>query len=187
VIEARAPATQAYPSYAYFPRWQAAPDWVEPIADIFRKQKLNIDTRVTANVSDKVLAALTPGLESIGFRVEKGGPSKDRLYRPVFFADNGKPAREYEIDSYDPARKIALEVEAGRSVMGNAIYRDIIQMSLMVGVQYGVIAAPLEYRYNSGGRQTKNLSYRDCRSILDAIWAGNRLRLPFEGMLLMGY
>jgi hypothetical protein len=48
-------------------------------------------------------------------------------------------------------KRIALEVEAGRSTMGNAIYRDIVQMSLLVDVDFAVVAVPVAYRYQSGG------------------------------------
>jgi hypothetical protein len=30
-------------------------------------------------------------------------------------------------------------------------------------------------------------SYRDARNLLDAIYASNRLQLPLEGILLVGY
>jgi hypothetical protein len=44
-------------------------------------------------------------------------------------------------------------VEAARATMGNAIYRDLIQGSLMVDAQFLVLAVPVEYRYKSGARR----------------------------------
>jgi hypothetical protein len=38
-------------------------------------------------------------------------------------------------------------VEAGRATMGNAIYRDLVQASLIVDAKYLALAVPFEYRY----------------------------------------
>jgi len=43
------------------------------------------------------------------------------------------------------------------------------------------------YRHQSGGKEVSVSSYADARGILDAIYASQRLRLPFEGVLLFGY
>ena len=71
--------------------------------------------------------------------------------------------------------------------MGNAIFRDIIQMSLMVDATNAVIAMPQVYRYMSSGKSMANHAYDDGLGILDAIWSSRRLQLPFEGLLLIGY
>ena len=77
------------------------------------------------------------------------------------------------------------EVEAGRSVQGNAIYRDLIQMSLLVDVDYAVVAGPI--RYSFGVKATVTRPYQHCTTILEAIYGGRRLELPFKGFLLVGY
>jgi hypothetical protein len=182
-----AQASTAYPRYIYFPRWQAAPAWVAQVVQVFAVQQPAIDTATLANTSDVVLQLVRPGLETLGFQVEAGKLRENKLFRPVFFGENGQPERQYQIDSYHPQERIALEVEAGRSTMGNAIYRDIMQMSLLVDVDYAVVAVPVAYRYQSGGRVTTADSYRECRAILDAIYGGRRLELPFKGFLLIGY
>jgi hypothetical protein len=178
-----------YPRYVYFPRWQAAPSWVDQIVNVFFMHQHLIDTATEANKSDAVLHILKPQLETIGFQVEGAKPTGQKLHRPVFFGDNGQAERRYEIDAYHPDERIALEVEAGRSTMGNAIYRDIVQISLMVGVDYGVVAAPVSYRYENKktGKVITAESYKHCRSILDAIYGGRRLELPLKGFLLIGY
>jgi hypothetical protein len=68
----------------------------------------------------------------MGFTVERGKKRLGKLPRPVFFGDEGSYLRTYEIDAFDPTIGIALEVEAGRATMGNAIYRDLIQGSSML-------------------------------------------------------
>ncbi len=65
--------------------------------------------------------------EGAGFAVEQGKKKMGKLPRPVFFGDEGTYLRTYEIDAFEIDSGIALEVQAGRATMGNAIYRDLIQ------------------------------------------------------------
>jgi hypothetical protein len=71
--------------------------------------------------------------------------------------------------------------------MGNAIYRDLIQAALMVDAQYLALVIPAEYRYRSGSRTAKEPSYAKAYSVVEAIYSSERLSLPFEGLLLIGY
>ena len=50
-----------------------------------------------------------------------------------------------------------------------------------------VLAVMSEYRYRSGDRDQRNESFSLTNGQLDAIYASGRLRLPFEGVLLLGY
>jgi hypothetical protein len=43
------------------------------------------------------------------------------------------------------------------------------------------------YRHRSGGKTVTVASYTEARDLLDAIYASGRLRLPLEGVLLIGY
>lgn len=176
-----------YPTYKYYPQWRPAPEWVAQLATVFAQCQDVIDTAVNALKSDAVLTVLRPGLLQMGFEVENGKTPEGQLHRPVFFGENGNPSRQYNIDAYHPSHHIALEVEAGRATMGNAIYRDIIQTSLLVDVVYAAVAVPVSYRYNYGERVHTAASYRESVSILDAIYGGRRLELPFDGFLLIGY
>lgn len=138
--------------------------------------------------SNDVLRVLADDLETkMGFTVERGKKRLGKLPRPVFFGDEGSYLRTYEIDAFEPTNGIALEVEAGRATMGNAIYRDLIQGSLMVDAQFLALATPLEYRYQSGPRLAREPSYAKTYSVVEAIYGSQRLALPFEGVLLIGY
>ena len=128
----------------------------------------------------------SPGAGSARF-LRRAWQDGRRQALPLFFAENGSVERQYQIDAYNATTKVALEIEAGRSVLGNAIYRDLIQMSMLVDVSFAAVAVPIEYRYRSKDRQTFSSPYRDCTSILEAIYGGRRLELPFEGFLLIGY
>jgi hypothetical protein len=105
----------------------------------------------------------------------------------VLFGELGKEDMAYEVDAFHGGDGIALEVEAGRGARGNAVYRDLIEASLLVDADYLVLGVLQEYRHKSGGRPIVVRSYTDARSVLDAIYASNRLQLPFKGVLLIGY
>jgi hypothetical protein len=145
-----------------------------------------LDTATTHNKSNAALQLLRSGLETLGYLVE-GGEEQRTLYRPVHFGEYGKPDRQYHIDSYNSEHRVGLEVEAGRSIRGNAIYRDIIQTSLLVDVDYFALAIPQKYRFKVGGRGMEDRPYDAAVSILDAIYSCDRLRLPLKGVLLLGY
>jgi hypothetical protein len=137
--------------------------------------------------SNEVLSVIATDLRALGFDVEQGKQKAGKLPRPVFFGDEGSYLRTYEIDAFEPAGGVALEVEAGRATMGNAIYRDLIQGSLMVDARYLTLAVPFEYRYKSGKRTAREPSYMKTYSVVEAIYGSPRLELPFDGLLLIGY
>ena len=133
------------------------------------------------------MAELRPALEALDYQVETGKSASAKLRRPVLFGDEGSELVAYEIDAFHPAEGIAVEIEAGRGAFGNAFYRDIIRASLLVDARFLVLGAMVEYRYNNGKRHLTERSYEKTRGLLDAIYASGRLRLPFEGVLLIGY
>lgn len=178
-----------YPQWSYFPRNTTAPEWVAPLIAAVGSAIGNIDTRplpaedADRLTSDVVLAHVRPGLEALGYTVESGKKAEQKIHRPVLFGENGIPTVKYEVDAFHATAGIAVEVEAGRGAFGNADYRDIIRMSLMVDARFMVLMQPLAYRT---GATTKS-AYASSRDLLDAIYASQRLALPFEGALLVGY
>src|SRR2546422_119601 len=116
-----------YPFFVFFPKSQPPPDWVDDLTQAFADEHELLDTRTaTHKESDEVLATLRPHLEKIGFRVESGKRKTDKLSRPVSFGEMGEPSLYYEIDAFNEEYGIVLEVEAGRSIEGNAIYKDLV-------------------------------------------------------------
>ena len=71
--------------------------------------------------------------------------------------------------------------------MGNAIYRDLIQGSLLVDARFLVLAVPVEYRYKNKRTITTVRSYDNTYSVVETIYGSQRLALPFEGLLVIGY
>jgi hypothetical protein len=123
-----------YPLWRYFPARDRPPDWVEAFLGVVKSAKVSIDsTAVSALTSDKVLAFLRPGLVGLGYEVEAGKKASEKIRRPVLFGEQGTERVAYEVDAVHDDLGILVEVEAGRGARGNAIYRDLIRASLIVG------------------------------------------------------
>jgi hypothetical protein len=176
-----------YPRWIYYPRSERPPTWVRGVVAVFESQRMKLDTTTIHNKSDVALSIIRPGLEGLGFRVE-GGSNEPVIYRPVHFGEGGVPDRQYQIDSYHPKLRVGLEVEAGRSIRGNAMYRDIIQVSLIVDLEYFVLAIPQRYRFMKGGKgKQEDRPFEYGLTILDAIYSSGRFRLPLKGFLFIGF
>jgi hypothetical protein len=178
----------AYPRWAYYPTRDRPPDWVTAVVGAVATAQAEIDSaKVGGLTSDKVLSLLRPGLEGIRFRVESGKTQSDRITLPVLFGGQGIPRVRYDVDGVHDDLGVLLEVEAGRGARGNAVYRDLIRTSLIVDARYLALGVMQEYRHKSGGKNIVVRSYDDAKDQIDAIYASQRLQLPFEGVLLFGY
>jgi len=182
-----------YPHWSYFPRNERPPQWVTELVGVVEAHRVDLDTQPMPEAeserltSDRVLGVLRPGMVALGYTVESGKLAGQRIERPVLFGDNGHESVRYEIDAFHDDLGIAVEVEAGRGAMGNADYRDIIRMSLLLDARFMVLMMPLVYRYKSGSKTQQTSAFDRTRDQLTAIFASQRLRLPFEGSLLVGY
>ena len=67
------------------------------------------------------------------------------------------------------------------------MYRDLVRTSLIVDARYLALGVMKGYRHMNKGKEVVVQSYSDAKDQLDAIYASQRLRLPFEGILLFGY
>lgn len=179
---------QEYPRWIYYPIRTVPPAWVHDLVAIVKRQRSSIESPIVDGLtSDLVLAHLASGLIDLGYTVETGKRAGQKVRRPVLFGDQGRPRVTYEVDAIHDDLGVVVEVEAGRGARGNAVYRDLIRSSLIVGVRYLALGVMIEYRHQSGGRPTAARSFHEAREQLDAIYASGQLRLPFEGLLLFGY
>lgn len=177
-----------YPEWQYFPSSRRPPTWVGPLIAVFSAAQGAIDSSsVSSLTSDRVLEHVRLGLESLGFEVESGKRSAQKVRRPVLFGAQGSERVAYEIDGFHDGHGIVLEIEAGRGARGNAVYRDLVRTSLIVDARYLVMAVMSEYHHQSGGRPTIVRNYKETVDLLEAAYASGRLQLPFEGILLVGY
>jgi hypothetical protein len=177
-----------YPRWSYYPTRDQPPEWVAAFVGVVADSRAAIDSaQVTGLTSDSVLAHLRTGLEGLGFRIETGKKAADRITLPVLFGEQGRPRVKYDVDGVHEELGILLEVEAGRGARGNAVYRDLVRTSLIVDARYLALGLMDEYHHQSSGRPVVVRSYSDAKDQIDAIYASQRLRLPFEGVLLFGY
>jgi hypothetical protein len=138
-----------YPLWKYYPARDRAPDWVAGLVQAFADSAAQLDSRQGLQMtSDKALAHLRPALVALGFEIEGGKKSSDKLRRPVLFGEQGREERAYEVDGFHPVAGVALEIEAGRGTQGNAIYRDLIQTSLLIDARYLALGALIEYHHS---------------------------------------
>jgi hypothetical protein len=174
--------------FSTFPRTEPPPSFVGDMVTVFRQHESEIATETNDKglKSDDVLALLGPDLRQIGFQVEASKKKVDKLERPVFFGENGIPTLRYEIDGYHPEWKCGLEIEAGRGWMGNAVYRDLVQAAVMVGVDHLCLAVANVYRYKSSGKPATSRDYANTIQVAEAIYGHSRLHLPYS-LVLIGY
>lgn len=177
----------AYPSWSYFPRNVRPAGWVPAFVGSVAAHAAEVSTlQQQGPKSDEVLRILAPAWQEQGFLVETAKTLAGRIRRPVLFGAEGREAVSYEIDAWHDGHGIAVEVEAGRGAQNNADYRDIVRASLLVDARYLALLMPLRYAPPSIAKSPV-LVYRRTYDLLDALFASQRLRLPFEGVLLVGY
>lgn len=174
--------------FSTFPRTELPPDFVFPLSKVFQTHEEDISTNKLEKglTSDQVLAILRSDLQDLGFEVEAGKTKEQKIERPVFFGENGIPTVRYQIDAYHPDWKCGLEIEAGRAWMGNAVYRDLIQASVMVQVEYLCLAVPNSYKYLTSGRSSISRDYENTKNLAEALYGHSRLNLPYK-LIVIGY
>lgn len=176
--------------FSCLPRTEPPPAFVGKVIDVFRAHEQAISTTLLTKgkTSNEVLTILEPDLSLLGFEVEKGKTTSSKIFRPVFFGENGRPTKVFQIDAFHPEWKCGLEVEAGRAWMGNAIYRDLIQAMVMVSVEHLCLAVSNSYKYQLKQRKTVTSSadYDETVAVADALYGHTRVRIPY-GLTIVGY
>jgi len=91
-------AIEEYPTWGYYPPSATAPPWVFEFVEAVRSTKGAIESRsVNSLTSDVVLAHLATKLQLLGYQVETGKGSKDKIRRPVLFGLNGRGRVTYPV------------------------------------------------------------------------------------------
>lgn len=165
--------------FQFFPRSHGITPRIESIVTVFR----NADSKITSDKhkysSNEVLQHLEIGLEDIDFVVEKSKKKNDKIHVPVLFGLNNQIDKSFNADALSKDGKIVIEVEAGRAVDNNQFLKDIFQACMMFEVEYLVIAVRNDYR----GADDFSKIY----TFLETLYISNRLQLPLNGILLIGY
>lgn len=170
--------------FSTFPRTRTPPNFLPEVIAVFEHHLTEIGTAHLEKglTSDQALSVLRPDLVALGFSVEAGKRTEDKIRRPVFFGENAKPDLQYEVDAWHPEWRVGLEVEAGRALMGNAVYRDLVQALVMVDMDHLLLAVPQSYRYKSG----ESNDYEKTVSVAQALFGHARITMPFS-LCVIGY
>ena len=167
-------------NWVYFPKSSPPPTFGLSIVQLFEQLSESIDSRsVVSQPSNAVMARLRPGLEALGFRVEKGKTNESKIVVPVLFGRKGKVLKCFNADAHCAANGWVIEVEAGRAVANNQFLKDIFQACMMHDVQNLAIAVRNSYRGSDDFEKVENF--------LETLYVSGRLQLPLKGILLVGY
>lgn len=166
-------------NFQLFPRSVAISDELKSIIDCFEDVYTDISSDFNDKKSNEVLAILKPGLEGLGFSVEKGKSDSDKINVPVLFGVNSNVDKSFYADALSDNGKIVIEVEAGRATENNQFLKDIFQASMMYNVEYLVLAVRNQYR--------KHFDFERVYTFLETLYISNRIKLPLKGIMLIGY
>ena len=170
--------------FSTFPSTQTPPHFVSKVVEHFKRfeSEIGTDNQEKGMTSNELLAVVRPGLVKLGFEVEGDPQGKDTIKRPVIFGENAKPKIQYQIDAWHPKWLVGMEIEAGRALQGNAIYRDLVQALVMVDMEHLILVVPQRYRYKSGSSQ----DYKKTLAVAEALYAHSRVTMPFS-LCVIGY
>lgn len=173
-------------NFQLFPRSKGIDESLQSIINVFKDVDISLSPSDHL-VSNDMLALVRPGLEELGFKVEKGKGKDDKIPVPVLFGENNEIDKSFYADAQSLDGKIVLEVEAGRAVFNNQFLKDIFQACMMHEVKVLVIAVLNEYHFNVKGKEHVSYDFQTIKTFLETMFISNRLHLPLEGILLIGY
>lgn len=174
--------------WAYFPRNSPPSDFSKRIVACFEAVASRIDSATNNDsiaigykeaTSDKVLACVRPGLEALGFEVEKDKTGAGMINVPVLYGPRGRPTKSFRADAYCRTEKYVLEVEAGRAVVNFQFLKDLFQACVMSDVDHLAMAVRNVYK--------SSRDFDKVYDFLDTLYTSGRLQLPLKGILLIGY
>ncbi len=166
-------------NWIYYPKSRKPPEVVIEVVNVFEEVASLIDSTSHSLQSDKVLAHTAPLLLDSGFRVETGKRKEQKIRVPVLFGLNGQPEKSFEADAYHEEKGVVIEIEAGRGVTNNQFLKDLFQACMMHDVREFVVAVRNIYRRSN--------DFKRVQRFFDTLYASNRLQLPLDGILLIGY
>lgn len=166
--------------WQFFPKSRPCPPAVKSVVEVFEDQIGNIASQMNpGKKSDAVLADVRDGLERLGFSVETGKTSSEKIKVPVLYGPNGKVEKAFEADAYHAESKIVVEVEAGRAYTNYQFLKDLFQACVMQNVDYAVIAVRQDYLGSD--------DYAKIVNFIEVLYASTRLSIPLDGLLIVGY
>lgn len=166
-------------NWVYYPRSMKPSDLAVGVVSAFDDVGDQISSVSHELSSNQVLAAIAPGLLKVGFQVEAGKRRSEKISVPVLFGPGGRPEKSFDADAYHEAEGFVVEVEAGRGVLNNGFLKDLFEACMMHAVKHLAIAVRNRY---------KNVEdFEQVRLFFETLYTSNRLQLPLEGVLIIGY
>ncbi|MCU0352087.1 MAG: hypothetical protein MUF43_14865 [Flavobacterium sp.] len=165
--------------YQLFPRSFGIVKEVQKIIDCFEKNYDKIKSPEHTLSSDDVLQIIRPDLEELDFDVETGKSNEGKIKVPVLYSLNGKEDKAFNADAVSKDNRIVLEVEAGRAFVNNQFLKDIFQACMMPYVEYLILAVRNDYRGHD--------DFSKIFLFLETLYINGRLKLPLQGIVLIGY
>ncbi len=165
--------------FQFFPRSHGINSSIQEVINCFQIVHDQIKSPDNNRTSNDVLEIIRPHLQSIGFVVEGGKTKEKKISVPVLFGFDNTVDKAFNADAVSANGKIVLEIEAGRAVDNNQFLKDIFQACMMFEVEYLILAVRNDYR-------EKN-DFMKIYTFLETLYISNRLRLPLNGILLLGY
>ena len=98
-------------NWIHFPKNKPLDEVSAQIVKAFEVVDINIDSYSHQLKSDEVLTAVRPGLEALGFDVEKSKKSDDLVAVPVLYGVNGKSKKPLKRMVIYPLRDMSLKLK----------------------------------------------------------------------------
>ena len=128
------------------------------IINVFVKHSEKIDSYNKILRSYEVLECLAYDLERSGYTIKEN---------------------KSEPDAYNKQHQIIIEIEAGRGLTNNQYLKDLLEVCMLDNVKYLIIAVRNIY-----GKQH---DYDKIVEFLDRIYSSDKIVLPLQGVLIIGY
>lgn len=165
--------------WIFYPKSKRPPEIARKVISVFEDVADSIDSYSHDLGSNVVLRIVANGLEEIGFRVEKSGRIEDRIDVPVLFGQCGSIEKRFQADAYNEDEGFVVEVEAGRGVLNNQFLKDLFEACMMAEVRLLAIAVRNTYKNKK--------DFKEVKVFLETLYSSNRLQLPLDGVLVIGY
>jgi len=165
--------------YQLFPRSFGITEQVQNAIQCFEQNFHLINSNKFNYSSNEVLEIVRDDLEKIGFKIEKSKKQEDKIRVPVLFGLNNKIDKYFDADGISEDFTIVLEVEAGRAYRNNQFLKDIFQARMMPSVEYLIITVRNTYAGTD--------DFQSVFAFIETLYVNGRLKLPLEGIVLIGY
>jgi len=166
-------------NYQYYPNYSKIPNHLTELVSVFKKHN-QIDTSTNHDLSsNSILEILRNDLIQLGYEVESGKKSNQKIKKPVLFGKNQEVIKSFDVDGFHEIFSTVIEVEAGRAVANNQFLKDIFQACVMIDVDYLVIAVRNVYLGNK--------NFDTIVNFLETLYSSKKFTLPLKGILLIGY